>query len=91
MSGATIDTSWNYQVNPENTPWIPGYRFAVLQDASRWTGRHHGRRRRYRVRFEITADGLLRWTGGVKANAETLAWVERDFAKFRPGSNGGPA
>jgi hypothetical protein len=87
-NGHMIDCSWNALANPENTPWLPGYRFAVRQD-SKNAGRanYHVNTRRYGVYFEIDRDGLLRWTGGVKPTDDTQELVEEMYARGRPGSN----
>lgn len=88
-----VDTTWNAIANPDNTQWLPGYRFHCLQ-ASQGVGRYqkgvHKVRRRYKVRFEIDQDGLLRHTGGPKPTEATLAGLQALYARERPGSNGGP-
>jgi len=91
MTRAYIDTSWNFQTNPDNTPWMPGYRF-WLRQPSKTGGRGHTMMepRRYWVFFEIDRDGLVRWTGGVKPTVPTLNRATEAYARGRPGSNYGP-
>lgn len=85
-----IDYSWEFKLNPNNTPWVPGYRFTVRQPSKRKTGRYgggkggHTRPRRYYVMFRIDREGKLEWTGGVKATAETTAQVEALYAAGKP-------
>lgn len=74
-----IDTSWEFALNPDNTPWVPGYRFFVRQESTRQTG-DRMRPRRYHVQFRIARDGKLEWIGGVKATAATMARVEALYA-----------
>lgn len=71
-----VDYSWQFKVNPEQTPWKPGYRFCVRQESKK-AGRTNYRMktRRYYVMFSIDPDGKAVWTGGVKPTAETLASV----------------
>lgn len=90
-NGHMINTSWNAIANPDNTPWFPGYRFYVEQASGARTGRKSQAwrmtPRRYRVAFEITEDGRVRCTGGVKPSDETQAAVEAMYLRERPGSN----
>lgn len=87
-----VDASWQALANPENTPWVPGYRFFVEQYAQKQgRTRVHSRPRRYKVMWQINRDGHLEWNGGVKPTPETQAEVEALYASERPGSNGGPA
>lgn len=83
-----VDTSWNAFANPHNKPWLPGYRFCVIQASqSRQRTRVHSRSREYRVNWEIDENGLLKWAGGVKPTDETAEKVAELYARNRPGSN----
>jgi len=87
-----IDTSWQAAANPSNTPWLPGYRFCMLQPAQK-LGRGHGkmRPRQYHVMLGIDRKGLLEFRGGVKPSPRTWDAAQALYARERPGSNGGPA
>lgn len=66
-----IDTSWEHALNPDNTPWKPGYRFSVEQLTDK-----RGSRRKYHVCYRINRAGELEWrgpSGGVKPRPETTA------------------
>lgn len=80
-------------VNPDNTPWVPGYTFYAEQcsgarRADNWRARM-GRMtpRTYKVVFEIDMDGVLRHVRGPKPTDETMAAFEAQYARERPGSN----
>jgi hypothetical protein len=75
-----IDYSWEHELNPDNTPWKPGYRFCVRQLSTRSTSRMT---RRYYVQFRISREGVLEWCGGVKATAKTLADVQALYDRGR--------
>lgn len=81
----TTDYSWEHECNPDNTPWVPGYRFFVRQESVS-KARSHGRMkpRRYYVQFRIAKDGKLEWLGGVKATPATMASVEALYAAGKP-------
>lgn len=85
-----VDTSWAAKVNPDNTEWVPGYRFYAEQQSGART-RHKSRGwitpRVYRVEFEIDADGVLRHVRGVKPTDALLAGLNALYASERPGSN----
>jgi hypothetical protein len=88
--GYYVDTSWNARANPHNTPWFPGYRFWVEQASGARSGRKARgwiTPRTYRVEFEITEDGRVRHTRGVKPTDQLLANVEAMYLRERPGSN----
>ena len=87
-NGHMLDCRWNALENPDNTPWRPGYRFAVRQGSKNARGgNYHLNTRRYWVCFEIDRNGLLRWTGGVTPTDHTQELVEEMYARGRPGSN----
>lgn len=73
----TTDYSWEHEANPDNTRWLPGYRFFVRQESVS-KARSHGRMRPryYYVQFRIAKDGTLEWIGGVKATPETMVHVQ---------------
>lgn len=77
-----IDYSPEHKLNPDNTPWKPGYRFGVDQYSEKRGGTM--RRRKYFVGFKIDTDGKLVWTGGVKARPETFAKVQALYDRERP-------
>lgn len=90
--GYYVDTSWHTLVNPDNTPGLPGYRFAASQASGARTGHKnrghtHMTPRTYRVSFEIGQDGRVRHTGGPKPTDSLMAAVEEMCARERPGSN----
>ncbi len=72
----TIDYSWENRVNPNNTPWVPGFRFFVRQRSVRSTSRMV---RRYHVQFHINEAGALEWCGGVKPTDETWEHVRARY------------
>jgi hypothetical protein len=86
----TTNYSWQYKLNPDNTPWVPGYRFCVIQRAKTSVNTWRMAVRHYRVRYDIDPDGNLKWAGGVKPTEATQREVEEMYAAGRPGSNGAP-
>ncbi len=85
-----VDTSWNAIANPDNTPWVPGYRFHAKQASGAKTGKKSRgwiTPRTYTVEFEIDRDGVLRHTRGVKPTEALLAGLNVTYARERPGSN----
>ncbi len=73
----TIDYSWEHEINPDNIPWKPGYKFCVRQESkTHRRGFTTMRARRYYVQFRITREGQLEWCGGVKATPDTFARVQ---------------
>lgn len=87
-TGNHASTNWHAKLNPDNTPWIPGYKFCVKQASIKSTRtRVHRQPRKYYVFFEIDREGVLREVGGVKARPETLERVADLYAQERPGSN----
>ena len=83
MSSTERDHSWQRQVNPTNTPWVPGYRFSVAQLAQKHTASRQTRRR-FQVCFEITEIGELRHTGGPRPTQYTLDAVMDLYERGRP-------
>lgn len=76
-----IDTSWEHAINPDNTPWKPGYRFSVAQHSNK-----PGSKRVYRVGYRINREGELEWRGrawGVKPRPETTAKWQAEYDKAR--------
>lgn len=91
-AGHMIDTSWNAAVNPDNTQWLPGYRFYSEQMSGARTGRKlrghtHKVSRTYRVEFEIDREGQLRHVRGPKPTDDLLEGLEALYQRERPGSN----
>lgn len=78
-----IDTSWEHEINPDNTPWKPGYRFCVTQRSKTVTPGGRMTPRRYYVYFHITRDGALEWAGGVKPTPLTLALLQAQYDRER--------
>lgn len=77
-------------INPDNTPWVPGFRFRLKQAAqTSKSGRHHIGQRSYGVVFEIDQDGILQWVGGVYPTDDTMEIAQELYAMGRPGSNYG--
>lgn len=87
-----VDYSWNAINNPDNTPWVPGYRFCAMQQSGARTKNFRARTgrmtpRRYRVYFEIDQDGKLKHTGGPKPTDDLVAGLEALYLEKRPGAN----
>jgi hypothetical protein len=83
-----VDYSPETIANPHNEPWLPGYRFFLRQASQKVRGGNvHMRTREYAVHFRIGVDGVLRWTGGIKATHATQERAEALYAANRPGSN----
>lgn len=79
-------------VNPDNTPWVPGYRFYCRQASGART-RHQSRgfrhmvARTYSCGFEIDQDGILRQIDGPRVPDHVMEGFERQYQRERPGSN----
>ena len=86
--GFHVIVGWQALENPHNNPWVPGYRFCLRQHSKNAKrGSWRMATRVYRVFFEIDQEGVLRWTGGVKATPETEERAAELYARGRPGSN----
>jgi hypothetical protein len=87
-----IDYSIRAVLNPDNTPWLPGYTFYVEQASGARTGhkcRGHTQKvsRTYRVGFLVDMDGKLQHTRGPKPTDETFAGLLEAQQREKPGSN----
>lgn len=88
--GFYVSYDWATIANPHNTPWVPGYRFGLRQGSQRVARTLKMRPREYWVGFQVDADGLLQWNGGVKPTDATWERARAAYARGRPGSNGAP-
>lgn len=74
VTNKMIDYSWEHKLNPDNTPWKPGYRFVVGQISAK-----RGSMREYHVCYRINRNGELEWRGpasGVRPRPETTVKVQ---------------
>ena len=86
-----VDTTWEGINNPDNTPWMPGYRFWMSQHSGAATKRRpqawRMTPRTYKVQFKVDRDGELVHTGGPKPSEALWASARAAYAQGRPGSN----